>query len=89
MGQAEGDGLTQELRRIREACEQSDSDTSTGGSDTTSDTVSVQTEPISSHVFDRPPLVKQYYNRELRKWLPISLGPSVARQTVLGEEGEG
>ena len=89
LGQTEGGGLTQELRRIREACEHSDSDTGTGSSVSTSDTGSVQTEPIFSQVLDRPPLVKQYYNRELRKWLPISLGPSIARQAVLGEEGEG
>ena len=82
-GQDRGGRITQELRRIREACENSNSETE--DSDTISDTASNNTEPTSQGL-SRPPLVKQYYNREIKKWLPISLGPDIARQAVLGEE---
>ena len=84
-GQDRGGRITQELRRIREACANSNSESE--NSDTSSDTASGSTAPIQQSL-SRPPLVKQYYNRELKKWLPTSLGPDTARQVVLGEEEE-
>ena len=84
-GRDRGGRITQELRRIREACANLNSEPE--NRDTGSDEASGSTEPIQQSP-SRPPLVKQYFNRELKKWLPTSLGPNIARKVVLGEERE-
>ena len=84
-GQIGGEGANLDMVSKRETSAHSNSDSST--EDNTSES-SVMSSNDNVQAMPHPPLVKQYYNKDLKKWLPISISPDTARRTVLGE-GEG
>ena len=85
-GQSSGGRLGSKVSNKRETSIHTNSDSETEASGTDSDSSKISSD---THIPYRPPLVKQYYNRELKKWLPLSITPDIAKAAILGEkEGE-
>ena len=90
-GQIGGERLYLNAVNRREASAHLNSESNTEDNTSESSVVSSNDDvmPSNTQVTPRPPLVKQYYNKELKKWLPISISPDTARRAVLGEEEGG